>query len=254
MAIRASADDQTVKPAMLRPTPAATRGGSLHNQGNSAGLAVRIGGRSLVSGATSGESGLPRDLDGAGGNDTIVGDAGQMKGTAVGGNDVIIGGAGDDPYLIGDLDGSMSDNARGGNDQIWGGIGVDFLFGDFGDTMSGSARGGNDYLNGGDGNDLLSGDAYGEMSGQARGGDDHIYGGVGDDKLFGENYASFMTDEAKGGNDYLDGGPGDDEVHGDFGFLPAWRGSRRKRRAFGWHRERPSLRRSRASRQQPGRE
>ena len=44
-------------------------------------------------------------LDGAGGSDTIVGDAGQINGTGRGGNDIIDGGDGDEGFLMIDLTG-----------------------------------------------------------------------------------------------------------------------------------------------------
>src|SRR5262245_7937519 len=53
-------------------------------------------------------------LDGAGGADIIVGDAGRIEGDARGGNDIIFGGDGDDFYLVGDSDNDMSGDARGG--------------------------------------------------------------------------------------------------------------------------------------------
>jgi Ca2+-binding RTX toxin-like protein len=90
-------------------------------------------------------------LDGAGGNDILIG------GIA---NDAIGGGTGDDYYLDG---GRGNDILRGGDgrDLIFGGAGDDLLFGEAGDdTMVGGAVSGTsgaNMLEGGAGNDLLIG-------------------------------------------------------------------------------------------------
>jgi Ca2+-binding RTX toxin-like protein len=161
-----------------------------------------------------------------------------------GGNDILIGGAGDD-YLSGDrgsdvLDGGIGNDlilggsdadtimAGGGDDRVYGDdlyINVTTLDGNGGltseklylydehgaDIIDGGAGqdelygyGGDDILTGGEGNDTLYGDGREEhLPGQYHG-DDQLDGGAGDDRLIGH-----------GGNDRLIGGDGNDTLAGD---------------------------------------
>jgi uncharacterized secreted protein with C-terminal beta-propeller domain len=131
-------------------------------------------------------------LDGASGNDTLVG------GATV---DELRGGEGDDLLL-----------GRGRNDLLDGGAGADDLSGDDGsDLLVGST--GNDKLAGGTGMDTLRG----------AGGDDSLAGGADGDKLFGERGRDQLDGGA--GRDRLDGGSGRDAVRfskrRDIAFGPA---------------------------------
>jgi Ca2+-binding RTX toxin-like protein len=142
----------------------------------------------------SGVTGIPVEVHGGDGNDTIIGG---------GGNDSLYGDAGND-VIIG----------NGGNDSIDGGSGNDFLFGDglpgtlpggfSPPTFTTSGSDGEDTIEGGDGNDYLYGG----------GGADKLMGGSGDDTYArsagGDTYvlADFgSVDHITGtgvGNDVLD--------------------------------------------------
>ncbi|QBY02449.1 calcium-binding protein [Rhodophyticola sp. CCM32] len=132
-------------------------------------------------------------LNGASGDDTILGGDG---------NDVLNGKAGDD-RLYGGND----------NDKLNGGDGVDRLYGGNGnDTLNGGD--GDDLLFGGDGNDKLNGGAgddrlYGEDD------NDKLYGKAGDDRLYG-GYGNDTLDGALG-EDTLYGGDGNDKLEGGQG-------------------------------------
>jgi hypothetical protein len=132
----------------------------------------------------NGVIGIPAQLDGGAGNDTLGGGSG---------NDSLTGGEGND-RLIG----------RKGDDLIRGGAGDDRLMGRFGDdSLRGNA--GSDDLEGGAGSDDLSGGAGRDvLAGGA--GSDSIRGGGGNDRIRGG-----------GGNDFLDGGMGFDRIRGDSG-------------------------------------
>lgn len=116
-------------------------------------------------------------LSGAGGDDLLVGGAGDI--TSTNADNYLNGGSGDD-VVIG---GTRGDNLVGeeGDDRLYGEGGDDFLYGDSG----------RDLLRGGDGNDYLRGDA----------GNDRHYGDDGDDRLDGSL-----------GSDLLHGGAGSDIV------------------------------------------
>jgi Ca2+-binding RTX toxin-like protein len=117
------------------------------------------------------------NMNGQGGNDSLVG--GTKDDTLRGelGNDTLNGGAGND-FLLGGA----------GNDSLVGGSGHDTLWGETGnDILVGGD--GNDYLHGGGGNDNLNGGA----------GRDTLRGGLGNDVLFGGSNADvFVIGDAKG--------------------------------------------------------
>ena len=190
---------------------------------------------------------------GRGGDDRIVGDAGEFddgNGDTIagdigpagrGGNDVIQGGDGDD-LLFGDTDSTLF--GIGGNDTLYQNAGEGGLFGDAA-FLSAGARCGNDRLFGdillvGDafqgglaavyGDDLLVasgaipgerpflyGDvASGALGGNARGGNDIMRGSSTNDQMVGD--AEELADNAAGGNDRLEGNGGVDILFGDVEF------------------------------------
>lgn len=170
------------------------------------------------------------EVDGANGNDSIVGSfdiADSLSGgngedtiTGQGGNDTLIGGDGDDVISAGlgddsirsgdgndavtsDAGNDVIDAGNGddtvstgeGNDSVFAGNGQDLLTGDTGDdTLNGD--GGTDTIFGNDGNDLLFGGEF----------DDSIEGGAGNDTLIGN-----------AGNDTLIGVTGQDQIEGGVG-------------------------------------
>ena len=132
-------------------------------------------------------------LNGASGNDVMVGTAGKDKINGSNGNDVMCGGADDD--------------------TLQGSNGSDTLFGESGhDKLLGSNN--NDTLDGGLGNDQLDGSN----------GNDFLIGRTGNDKLTGGNDSDIAcggadNDTVDGGssNDRMDGGIGTDIMKGGFG-------------------------------------
>jgi len=156
-------------------------------------------------------------LDGAGGNDTLIGSPGDDSLIGGADNDLLQGGDGND-----DLLGSAgNDNLQGqggndnllgnsGNDLIDGGAGNDFANGGSGiDTIGGGAD--NDVLNGGDDADLINGeDGDDQLFGDD--GEDTLNGGAGDDLLFGRNDNDSLLGGA--GNDLLVGDNGNDMLDG----------------------------------------
>lgn len=143
-------------------------------------------------------------IDGGGGNDLVVIDAG------VGHRVTVEGGAGDDNIQ----GGSGADTLRGGmdNDQITGGAGHDTIHGGTGDDVLDGQAGddalygedGGDILTGGTGRNVLYGGANGDTLRASEGGlGDAMFGQGGEDKLYGA-----------GGVDVLDGGDANDEIHG----------------------------------------
>jgi Ca2+-binding RTX toxin-like protein len=121
------------------------------------------------------------NVDGLGGNDTIIGSPF---------SDDIVGGTGKD-----------SISGRDGDDSIYGGDGVDEIDGGAGDdTLSGGAQ--RDILDGDIGADRLNGN----------GGHDLLFGGPGGDRLFGFD----GNDMLDGGSstDRLEGGAGADTMYG----------------------------------------
>lgn len=148
-------------------------------------------------------AGLPSEIEGGPGNDTIVGGFG---------DDVIRGGDGADG-----LDGNT------GNDSLISGAGDDFLSGGAGDDSVQSGDGndkvngneGNDTLTAGDGNDALTG-AEGNDRLEAGKGADSLDAGAGNDVLLTAEGEFTGTRETRircgAGDDSLTAGPSDSFV------------------------------------------
>ena len=132
-------------------------------------------------------------VDGASGNDTLTGGAG---------DDLFFGGTGGDTASGGD--GADLIYGGDGDDVLSTGLGEDTLFGGAGDDLLSNSAG-NDTLVGGTGNDTLI----------ATLGDDNLYGGDGNDSLDGGQ----DDDQLYGGtgNDRLQGGTGNDTLTGGAG-------------------------------------
>jgi Ca2+-binding RTX toxin-like protein len=174
-------------------------------------------------------------VDGMGGNDTIVG--GFSADTIVGGpgDDTILGGLGDDSISGGDgIDTLLGDDGNdildGGNDadSIGGGLGTDTLFGGAGDdTLTGGA--GDDSLDGGTGTDRIfeSGDndftltltLVSGIGTDALVGIDvaELIGGSGGNSLDASGFPGATTLTGGGGADTLLGGTGSDILSGGTG-------------------------------------
>ena len=159
----------------------------------------------------SGLSGVPVKVDGAAGDDSIIGG---------GANDELLGGPGQDTIMGGPgadmiLGGPGNDNLKGGdgNDVIQGEAGEDTIDGEGGeDNVDGgrdndTAMGGpgNDQVSGGTGNDLVNGNEGNDRL-MGNSGDDTVIGGSGADDIFGDI-----------GHDNLQGGPGPDVISGGLG-------------------------------------
>lgn len=133
-------------------------------------------------------------LNGADGNDLLIGSAQSDSLLGGNGNDTIACGSGNDSVL-----------AEDGNDSVSGGFGTDSIDGGNGnDSISGDEA--NDMLFGGAGNDRLDG-----LSGN-----DSLFGGDGADFLQGGDGNDFVMGE---GSDYdsVSGGLGDDTLGGGAG-------------------------------------
>lgn len=175
--------------------------------------------------ATSFPTGVPFELDGGDGNDTLRGSVN---------NTIFRGGEGDD-ILLGNAGNDVMDGGTG-NDSLVGGTGNDFLSGgDDNDTLEGGL--GNDTVVTGAGSDFVSG---GDGEDSIRGGTnpDEIDGGAGDDFISaddgavvsggeGNDFIIFSGEQNVGfgnagddillgspGSDHLDGGDGDDVLEG----------------------------------------
>jgi Ca2+-binding RTX toxin-like protein len=160
-------------------------------------------------------------LDGADGNDTLIGGAGSERftfsvGSGAYGSDVIDGGAGGNDFDILEVGarsavvvdfraGTVTGGGTGGSGSvkfvnIRGAVGGSFddrlVADDTGVSLVGD--GGNDTLIGGSGNDTLSEDRGSDFFPNDTG-NDQIFGGAGNDQIFGSQ-----------GSDLLDGGTGDD--------------------------------------------
>ena len=154
---------------------------------------------------------LPAFVEGAAGNDTLVGGDANDTITAGAGRDFVVGNGGHDRLngnggvdKLRGMDGN--DRLYGGdaNDQLEGGNGVDRLYGEAGaDAASGS--GSNDKIYGGDGNDTCVGGK----------GDDLLYGEAGDDTLNGHDGNNLMS--GGDGNDALFSGAGASVMNGNGG-------------------------------------
>lgn len=152
--------------------------------------------------------GIPADLDGGSGHDTLVGGSGNdtLKGGS--GDDLLQGGPGDDELFSGTGHTRSRDRAA---DSLEGGLGDDTLDASANedDTQINFERNAPwSLLDGGEGIDILIG---GE-------GPDILLGGPGDDELTGgddplAHRAGFSNDP----DDFLDGGPGMDKLWGGSG-------------------------------------
>lgn len=150
-------------------------------------------------------------LSGGGGDDTLIGRAG---------NDRIYGGEGDDVLKAGSgnnrVYGGAGDDVmvtRGGRDKVYAGEGDDYVKSGGGNDRI-YAHAGDDRVYAGSGNDRVYGQA----------GNDQIYGGGGKDKLYGHDgndvvFAGSGDDRAYGhsGDDYLNGGSGKNKLYGGTG-------------------------------------
>lgn len=168
-------------------------------------------------------------IDGADGNDTLLGGDGTQtfsfhQGSGAYGNDVVDGGGGvHDAIWAGRYSAVVIDFAsgtvRGGGTSGSGSVkfqGIErALGGDFNDLLVAAddrvvfyGADGNDTLRGGGGNDYLASDYDGTSAPQSPfiAGNDHVSGGGGNDRLV-----------TAGGNDVLDGGIGVDTLDGGSG-------------------------------------
>lgn len=154
-------------------------------------------------------TGLTNYLDGAGGNDSIVGSFGI---------DWLYGGIGNDTLRGGDGDDRLSGGT--GNDVLSGGNNDDWLYGDEGnDRLVGDA--GNDTITGGDGDDTIFGDTPNNDTNSgadvifAGTGNDNASGGLGNDIIYGDSGNDTLSGDK--GNDTLVGGTGQDMLTGGEG-------------------------------------
>lgn len=149
-----------------------------------------IDGSATTGGAISSSEMRGIEVDGRGGNDSIIGGAGFDRLHGGAGDDTIAGGAGNDEIYGGEGDDSLAGGS--GNDTIGGGAGSDHIEGgDGADYIYGGA--GDDTLFGGDGNDTLVGD----------GGDDRLKGGAGSDTLSGGAGNDTFVLTLSGGSDRI---------------------------------------------------
>lgn len=138
----------------------------------------------------SGFSGSSTNIEGLGGNDTIIGSNAADTLSGGDGDDSILGRNGSDSLLGGDGDDIL--NGGAGNDTLIAGAGSDGL----------SGWTGNDLLVGGDDSDTLYG-GEGDDNLSGSGGDDTVQGGLGNDTVNGDD-----------GTDILTGGVGDGVAQG----------------------------------------
>lgn len=175
------------------------------------------------------------DMDGRGGNDTLIGGP---KNDTLNGNtgiDEMRGGLGDDTYHVDSAFDQVIEYANQGTDKVISSI--DYTLGDYLEnlTLEGSAlKGvgnslnnvihGNDLKNeirGGGGHDSLYGHwGHDNMRGEV--GDDYVHGGEGNDYLHGDGGNDTLigakhddTLLGDSGNDSLSGGDGKDVLYGD---------------------------------------
>jgi Ca2+-binding RTX toxin-like protein len=162
-------------------------------------------------------------IDGADGNDVIVGDNGSISNSGAvvvfdscglaGGDDTISGSDGNDALYGGN-----------GNDTMSGGNGNDYMEGNGGnDTMIGDA--GDDHMLGGSSSDTSPGGGAPQSYTLACDGNDNMSGATGNDVMLGDNgiiAADGTTSQASSlpgtfGNDTMQGGDGQDQMYGELG-------------------------------------
>jgi Ca2+-binding RTX toxin-like protein len=140
------------------------------------------------------------DIEGGGGNDTII--------LGIGDNTVARGDDGDDTITAGTHDTETATGVK-----IYGGEGRDILTGvETGLTLYGD--GGDDEIYGTGELDTLYGGEGADII-YAYGGDDMIFGDGGNDKIYADSDDD--TVEGGGGNDIVEAGTGNDRVHGGSG-------------------------------------
>ena len=170
-------------------------------------------------------------------SELIVGDVrSEESGLVAGGNDRLIGQAGQE-IMSGDVYFLSAGTLRGGADVMTGGQDSDILVGDFhtavpdglapiGALVVATATGGNDVIHGDAGNDLIAGDGLNGDFGQGSvltGGNDFLMGGEGEDIIFGDFGNVTLTGlfpvggGLTGGRDIVDGGDGNDRMDGQRG-------------------------------------
>lgn len=146
-----------------------------------------------------GEVGVPVEVRGGDGNDSLQTSSG---------DDVLDGGAGNDTLDAGAGNDTLTGGA--GDDQLSAGVGDDSVdAGDGTDTVDGDL--GDDRIDGGAGADQIDGAAGNDMI-HAGDGDDQVSGSDGDDTIFGEAGRDRITGDE--GADVIDGGIGDDDLDG----------------------------------------
>lgn len=107
--------------------------------------------------------------------------------------------------------GSVTLDGGSGNDSLFGGAGADLILGGA-DNDSLLGNGGNDTIGGGTGNDKIDGGAGDDgLAGQD--GNDTITGGVGNDTILGGAGDDFLRGGA--GRDLIQGGTGRDNINGE---------------------------------------
>jgi len=187
-------------------------------------VVIKVTGDNPVRIVAQGTGGQNTVMDGGGGGDFLLGDAG----------DTINGGAGDD--TVGAFFGNASIGGGIGNDLVMGGSGVDTLTGgDGNDTVVGSTLGvtaGADSMDGGAGDDLLYGMGSGANIFVGGDGADSLVGGTGADSMSGGTGNDILisgagADTLSGGdgNDNMQGGAGNDSLMGGAGDDTLWGGA-----------------------------
>ncbi|MEQ6204694.1 calcium-binding protein [Sulfitobacter sp. HNIBRBA2951] len=183
-----------------------------------------IGGDETVTAVDAGSM-----LNGAGGDDSLIGSMGDDTLLGGTGTDDLAGGDGTDSMSGGTgndtMRGNLGDDTMSGQanaDQMFGGQGVDVVMGGAGfDLVDGGD--GNDTVDGGSGNDTVrGGNGHDEVRGVA--GSDTIEGGGGNDSILGGNGFDTIdggtgldTIDAGLGNDVAMGGGGNDSIAGNAG-------------------------------------
>ncbi len=178
----------------------------------------------IIQGRTDIGTGIRGDwLNGAEGDDYVIGHTGNDVLMGGLGSDLLAGGAGDD-----DLNGDDDYTASG---FAWTVTGLpnpfDAWYSPITNNNVSPVTGSADVLYGGAGNDKLSGAfgddlLYGEQGDDTMaGGNDHdvLVGGAGDDRMTGDHNAVVFNDvgTVAQGDDYLDGGAGNDWMQGEGG-------------------------------------
>jgi Ca2+-binding RTX toxin-like protein len=139
-------------------------------------------------------------LDGGTGKDVLNGGAGNDSLYGREGADVMIGGAGNDSYHVDSTDDVVEELANGGIDIIWTSVSMDLAA-----NIENAALEEDLTVNGNDLNNTIYGSSGNEAIAGGKGAD-MLIGGDGNDKLGGDD-----------GNDVIDGGLGVDTINGGAG-------------------------------------